>query len=48
MDVGKPKKTHRVEPVEDPVPKEQPQEPGPSKQRPPAKAPLGPVKPPAR
>jgi hypothetical protein len=43
MDVGKPKKTHRVEPVEDPVPKEKPQEPEPSKQRPPAEAPSKPV-----
>jgi hypothetical protein len=46
MGVGKPRKTHRVEPVEDPVPKEQPQEP--SKQRPPPKAPSQPIELPAR
>jgi hypothetical protein len=46
MDVGKPKKTHRVEPVEEPVPREQPQEP--SKQRPPTEAPSQPVELPAR
>jgi hypothetical protein len=46
MDVGKPKKTHRVEPIEDPVPKEHPQEP--SKERPPTEAPSQPVELPAR
>ncbi len=46
MDVGRPKKTHQVEPVEDPVPKEQPQEP--SKEGPPAEAPSQPVELPAR
>ncbi len=40
MDVGKPKKIHRVEPVEDPVPQEQPQEP-PEEQ--PAEAPPQPL-----
>jgi hypothetical protein len=48
MNVGKPKKTYRVEPVEDPVPKEQPQEPEPSNPRPPAEAPSKPVKLPTR
>jgi hypothetical protein len=40
MDVGKPKKIHRVEPVEDPVPQEQPQEPPEER---PAEAPSQPV-----
>jgi len=40
MDVGKPKKIHRVEPVEDPVPQEQPQ--APPEERP-AEAPPQPV-----
>jgi hypothetical protein len=39
MNVGKPKKIHRVEPVKDPVPHEQPQEP--PKERP-AEAPSQP------
>ncbi len=46
MDVGKPKKTHQVEPLEDPVPKKQPQEP--SKERPPAEAASQPAELPAR
>jgi hypothetical protein len=46
MDVGKPKRTHRVEPLKDPVPKEQPEEP--SKQRPPTEAPSQPAALPAR
>jgi hypothetical protein len=46
MDAGKPKKSHLVEPLEDPVPKKQPQEP--SKGRPPAEAPPQPVEGPAR